>query len=232
VPETPLRLSVVVPTLEEAVGIESFLERLLPVVVGLPGEVVLVDDNSSDGTAELARRAIGEHGQVVVRAGPPSLAGAVIEGWELAQAPVVAVIDADLSHPPELLPQLVEAVEAGADVAVATRYMPGGGTRGWPLRRQVVSRCASLLARSLTAARDPLSGFLALRRDLIHEVQLDPRGWKIGLEVLARAPWAQVAEVPYVFRDRAQGKSKFGRQAVTDYLWHLGRLHRARWLGA
>ena len=229
--DAALRLSVVVPTLEEAAVIGDFLERLLPIADQLGAEVLLVDDRSQDGTAELARSRIGDQGRVIVRTGPPSLARAVLEGWWEARAPVVAVIDADLSHPPELLPRLLDAVEAGADVAVATRYMPGGGVYGWPFIRRLASRSASVLARTLTPARDPLSGFLLVRKSVLKDVGLDPRGWKIGLEVLARTRATRIAEVPYVFRDRTQGKSKFGHRAVTDYFWHLARLHRDRWRG-
>lgn len=225
------RLSLVVPTLNEATAIEGFLEAVLPVLARLGAELIIVDDRSADGTAALAARRLEPSGvahRVIVREGPPSLGLSVIEGWRAARAPVLGVMDADLSHPPELLPGLLEQVEGGAEVAFATRYMPGGGTEGWPLPRRTASRVASGLARTLVRARDPLSGFFLLRREVIEGVALSPRGWKIGLEVLCRGRWERLAEVPYVFRDRFQGKSKFTRRVVLDYLIHLARLHRDR----
>lgn len=225
------RLSLVVPTLNEAVAIEGFLAAVLPVLGPLGAELILVDDRSADGTAALAARRLEASAvphRIIVREGPPSLGLSVIEGWRQARAPVLGVMDADLSHPPELLPDLLREVEAGAEVAFATRYMDGGGTEGWPWPRRTASRVASGLARTLVRARDPLSGFFLLRREVLAGVELSPRGWKIGLEVLCRGRWDRLAEVPYVFRDRFQGKSKFGRRVVLDYLIHVARLHRDR----
>lgn len=225
------RLSLVVPTLNEAVAIEGFLAAVLPVLGPLEAELILVDDRSADGTAALAARRLEASAvphRIIVREGPPSLGLSVIEGWRQARAPVLGVMDADLSHPPELLPELLREVEAGAEVAFATRYMDGGGTEGWPWPRRTASRVASGLARTLVRARDPLSGFFLLRREVLDGVELSPRGWKIGLEVLCRGRWDRLAEVPYVFRDRFQGKSKFGRRVVLDYLIHVARLHRDR----
>ena len=225
------RLSLVVPTLNEAVAIGGFLDAVLPVLAGLDAELIIVDDRSRDGTADLARARL-EQGrvlhQVIERDAPPSLALSVLEGWRAARGRVLGVMDADLSHPPELLPRLLEQVEAGADVALATRYMPGGGTEGWPWPRRAASRFASGLARTLVRARDPLSGFFLLRPGVIEGVELSPRGWKIALEVLCRGRWDRLVEVPYVFRDRFQGKSKFSRRIAADYLLHLARLHRDR----
>jgi dolichol-phosphate mannosyltransferase len=220
----------VVPTLEEEAGIEAFLDALLLVLDGplgeVPSEVLILDDASRDRTAELARARLGPRGRVVVRGSLPGLSRAVIEGWRLARGRVLGVMDADLSHPPALLPALLDAIEDGADLAVATRYMPGGGTEGWPLRRQLVSRTASALARTLVRARDPLSGYLLVRREVIEGVELDPTGWKVGLDLLVRGRHARVTEVPYVFHDRTAGVSKFGRQAAHEFLRHCARL---RW---
>src|SRR5690606_12036707 len=157
-------LRLVVPTLREAYGIDAFLAALVPVAREVDAEVVVVDDDSEDGTAEVARAAIARLGaddvaRVVVRQGPTRLSAAVLEGWAGATAPLLGVMDADLSHPPALLRRLVEEVGGGgADVAIASRYVAGGGVEGWPLRRRIVSRAASLIGRTLVRARDPLSG--------------------------------------------------------------------------
>jgi dolichol-phosphate mannosyltransferase len=160
---------------------------------------------------------------VVTRTGrPPALAAAVIDGIELARGEIVVVMDADFSHPPERVPDLVRAVEAGAVVAVGSRYVPGGGVEDWPYSRQLVSRFACALTRPLTPVRDATSGFFAARREAVVGVDLSPHGFKIGLEVLIKGRHAgRVREVPYVFRDRLLGKSKFGPAAV---LWFLRQL--------
>lgn len=230
-------LGLVVPTLREAHGIDAFLTALVPVAREVGAEVLVVDDRSEDDTAGVARAAVARLGaegivRVVVRDGPRGLSAAVLDGWAQLRAPLLGVMDADLSHPPDLLPRLVDELLSGrADVAIASRYVPGGGVEGWPLRRRLVSRAASLLARPLVAARDPLSGFFVLRRELLEGVRLRPRGWKIALEVLARTRPTRLAQVPFVFRDRAWGRSKFGPRAVVDYLLHLARLHADRLRG-
>ncbi len=229
--EVPPALSLVVPTLDEESAIGPFLDALLPVLDGplahLAAEVLVMDDASRDRTAEIARERLGERGRVIVRRSLPGLSRAVIEGWRQGRGRLLGVMDADLSHPPALLPELVTAIEAGgADVAIGTRYMPGGGVAGWPLRRRLASQVARGLARTLVRPRDPLSGFLLLRREVIEGVELDPTGWKIGLDVLARGRYRRVAEVPYTFHDRAYGASKFGPTAVVDFLEHTARL---RW---
>lgn len=226
----PPALTIVVPTLEEAAGVGDFLAALVPVARALDAEVIVVDDRSRDATADRAARALGgARGRVIVRDGPRGLAAAVLEGWSRSRAPVVAVMDADLSHPPELLPALHAAVTNGvADVAVASRYAAGGGVAGWPLRRRVASRLAATLARTLVPARDPLSGYLALRRDLLAGLDLRPQGWKVGLELLARARGARLVEVPYEFTERRAGRSKFGPRPAVEFVFQVARLHVTR----
>ncbi len=224
------RLSLVVPTLEEEQAIGAFLDALLAVLDGplaaTPCEVLVMDDASRDRTVEIARERLRGRGRVIVRTALPGLSASVIEGWRAARGEVLGVMDADLSHPPDLLPALLAELDRGADVVIATRYTEGGGVTGWPLRRRLASRVAGTLARTLVRPRDPLSGYLLLRREVLAGVELDPTGWKIGLDVLVRGRYGRVAEVPYVFHDRAAGKSKFGPRAVREFLVHGARL---RW---
>jgi len=220
------RLSIVVPTLNEATGIGALISGLLEATAPLGGvEVLVMDDRSVDDTVAIARAALGGHGRVVVRDPPGGLSRSVIDGWRRAEGRVVGVMDADLSHPPHVIPRLLAAIEeGGADLAVGTRYMPGGGIRGWSLQRHAASQAATRIARTLVRARDPLSGFLLLRREVIAGIELDPTGWKITLDVLVRGRWSHLAEVPYVFADRAVGESKFGGGAVREFLEHATRL--------
>lgn len=226
-PSTALRAraTVVVPTYNESANVERLVRRVLSAFP--EAEIVLVDDASPDGTAARARAlAATLPVKVVERSGERGLSTAVLRGFEEARTDVVVVMDADLSHPPEMIPSLVAAVEDGADVAVGSRYVEGGEIDEWPLLRRMTSRAGTLLARPLTAVRDPMAGFFCLRRSLLRGVQLKPRGFKILLEILARARPVRVVEVPIRFEDRAAGSSKFDgreRRAFLRQVWTLYR---------
>jgi len=192
-------------------------------------ELIIVDDGSPDGTADLAESYADVHPvKVVRRPGKAGLASAVLAGFAQAQGDVLLVMDADLSHPPEAVPRLAAAIEDGADLAVGSRYVKGGGTEDWPLKRRVVSRAACLMGNVLVPIRDCTSGFFAIRRSALDGVKLNPIGFKIGFEVMARAHYTKAVEVPYVFRDRELGKSKFGRREIGQYLVQLGQVARDR----
>jgi Glycosyltransferases involved in cell wall biogenesis len=223
-------ISIVVPTYNEAENLPELLERLDKSLAGVAYEVIVVDDGSPDGTAEVARQLSTRYPvRVLVREGRRGLSSAVVEGAKLARGDVVVVMDADLQHPPELVPRLVEAVEEGC-LAIASRYVKGGGVKGWPLARRVVSRGAILLAKILLPearrVKDPVSGYFAYRRDCIAEVK--PTGlYKILLDVLIQCAPKCVVEVPYVFGLRSRGRSKLGIRHMADYLRQV--LTLARW---
>ena len=227
--------SVIVPTYNERDNASELIRRVLEAFSRLdePAELLVVDDDSPDDTAAAMRHAAAEHGageqvRVIVRSSDKGLAKAVAAGFEQARGDVLAVIDADLSHPPELLPELLAAIRDGADVAIGSRYVSGGGTEGWPLIRRIVSRGACLLARPLSPIKDITSGFFALRRECLDELHYVPRGYKIGLELFARLPGRRVVEVPFTFRDRTRGASKLGSAVMLAYLVQLASLYRAR----
>lgn len=170
--------------------------------------------------------------RVVRRAGKAGLASAVVAGFAAAKGDVLLVMDADLSHPPEVVPQLVDAIAGGAELAVGSRYVKGGGVKDWPLVRRIVSRTACLIGNIVVPVRDCTSGFFAIRRAVIDGVKLNPIGFKIGFEVMARGRFKRWVEVPYTFRDRELGSSKFGQREIFQYLlqivdvmrdWVLGR---------
>lgn len=219
------RITVVVPTFNEAENIGPLIERILSACPET--EIVVVDDASADGTAERARE-IGRTRpvRVIQRVGERGLSTAVLRGLEEARTEVCVVMDADLSHPPEAIPALVRAVEEGADVAVGSRYVPGGAIDEWPLFRRLASKAGTLLARPLTPVRDPMAGFFCLRRRLLEGIDLKPRGFKILLEILARTGTRRVVEVPIRFEDRAAGKSKFGPGERRDFLRQVWALYR------
>jgi len=194
----------------------------------------VVDDDSPDGTWQVAEDYGRRHPEagihVVRRQRERGLSSAVIEGFTRARGDVLAVMDADLSHPPTVLPRLADAVEGGADLAVGSRRVPGGGADHWPWYRRRTSDVATALARRWLAVpiRDPMSGCFALRRAVFEGVRdrLQPRGYKILLEIACRARPASIVEVPYIFRDRRQGVSKLSARVAAEYLLSLRQLRR------
>jgi dolichol-phosphate mannosyltransferase len=164
------------------------------------------------------------------RVGERGLSSAVIAGFDRARGDVLAAMDGDLSHDPAILPRLVQAVEAGADVAVGSRRIPGGGAEPWPWHRRRLSDLATALARLTVAVplADPMSGYFALRRSVFEAVRgrVRPRGYKILLEIVCRAGPLRVVELPYVFRDRRQGVSKVGLRVGLQYLESLWALRQ------
>jgi dolichol-phosphate mannosyltransferase len=225
----PAALSIVVPTYNERERLPDLVNAIFAAYAAeqLDAELIIVDDNSPDGTGRIADELARDHRiQVLHRAGKLGLGTAVVEGFRRATAPIVGVIDADLSHPPHLLPRMTAVMQqTGADVVVASRYIPGGGVRNWPLSRQVMSRTACLLARGLTPVRDAASGFFLIRRELATGVTISAGGFKICLELLVRGRPSRVVEVPYVFEDRAAGESKMNRKEALGYVVQLRDLY-------
>lgn len=220
-------LSIIVPTYNEAGSVPILAERLQAALAGRDWELVIVDDGSPDGTADIAAALAPRIPvRVVRRAGKAGLASAVVAGFAAAGGDVLLVMDADLSHPPEVVPALADAIANGADLAVGSRYVSGGGVMDWPLKRRAVSRVACLMGNALVPVRDATSGFFALRRAVIDGVKLNPIGFKIGFEVIARGHYKKVVEVPYTFRDRELGASKFGRREIVQYVQQLGQVAR------
>ncbi|TAM81928.1 MAG: glycosyltransferase family 2 protein [Acidobacteria bacterium] len=226
-------ISVVIPTYKEADSIQDVIRRSGKALAesGEEYELVVVDDNSGDGTAELAEELSNEfHVRVLRRTGRLGLATAVVDGWKLARGDLLGVIDADLQHPPEILVALANALrQSSADLAVASRYVAGGGTSDWEFVRRVISGGATHLAASvlplkLSAVSDPMSGMFVLQAAAISGVELSPLGYKILLEVLARGRIEHIVEVPYQFEERTRGASKLGARQYGEYLAHLLRL--------
>lgn len=229
------KVSVVVPTYNEAENIGEFLPALGRVLEeAAPGawEIVLVDDDSPDRTWEIAAALTGLPGlRVVRRRGERGLARAVIRGMQAARGDVLGTINADFQHPPEVMGAMVPAI-AGADLAVASRYMAGGGLGNWRGSRRLTASAARLCGRLLlphvfARLTDPLSGCYLVRRSAIAGVELDPLGYKTLIEFAARGRIGTVRECPYQMRDRARGASKAGGRQTLEYLRHLLRLRNA-----
>jgi dolichol-phosphate mannosyltransferase len=229
-----LPFTIVIPTYNEAGGIEKLLRTLDEAfrTHGLDGEIVVVDDNSPDGTGAIVDRLARELPvRALHRPGKMGLSSGVIDGWKVARPESVALgaMDADFSHDVRALPEMVEAVESGRyGLAVGSRYVRGGGIANWPKRRIVTSRIACWLARPLTGVKDVTSGYFLVRREALDGITLDPIGFKIGLEVIVKGKYGKVLEVPYVFTDRIVGESKLNQNEVFNYLKQLRKLYLGR----
>ena len=150
------------------------------------------------------------------------LASAVLDGVQLSDSGSIAVIDADMQHPPELLPRMLEKVLEGNDIVVASRFVEGGGVEGWGLGRSLVSKGATMLAHFLLPktrrVKDPMSGYFIFRKSILEGVELNPSGYKILVEVLVKSPRSSLVEVPYVFVPRLRGESKLGFREMVRYV--------------
>jgi dolichol-phosphate mannosyltransferase len=229
-----LPFTIVIPTYNEAGGIEKLLRTLDETfrTNGLDGEIIVVDDNSPDGTGAIVDRLSKELPvRCLHRPGKMGLSSGVIDGWKMARPESVALgaMDADFSHDVRTLPKMVEALESGRyGLAVGSRYVQGGGIANWPKRRIVTSRVACWLARPLTGVKDVTSGYLLVRRDALDGITLDPIGFKIGLEVIVKGKYGKAIEVPYTFTDRTVGESKLNQNEIFNYLKQLRKLYLGR----
>jgi dolichol-phosphate mannosyltransferase len=227
-------LSVIIPTYNEALNVEELVQRLSNVLnPALPGayELILVDDDSPDRTWELAERLAHHHPalRVLRRSGERGLASAVVRGWQISRGAYLCAIDADLQHPPGAMIELLALMERGADMAVASRHVEGGGVSDWSVARRIVSRAGQLFGLVILPGvvgrlSDPMSGYFMIRRTAIEGVELSPLGYKILIEVLARGRFPWVGEVPYTFVERVYGGSKATARVYLDYVRHLTRL--------
>jgi dolichol-phosphate mannosyltransferase len=227
-------LSIVLPTFNEAANIVAVLEQLMARLDSVPGlhyEIIVVDDDSPDRTWEKAGQVAEIFPQVVVlrRQTERGLSTAVIRGWQVARGRVLGVMDADLQHPPEVTEKLWAEIARGADLAIASRHVEGGGVSDWSLARRIISRCAQLIGLAIlpeVTARvsDPMSGYFMISRAAIAGRELNPLGYKILIEVLGRGKVRWISEVPYVFRERVEGASKVTNRIYLEYFQHLLRI--------
>jgi len=222
-------VSLVVPTFNEALNIIPFLEGAHAALTNYSHEVIVVDDNSPDRTWEKASQYSVDHKwvRVIRRQKNRGLSPSVLEGFRHARGNILAVMDADLSHDEKILPNLIEAVVGGAEMAIGSRRIKGGGADNWPWHRRLLSNGATLLAKSLLSMElsDPMSGYFAIPKKLYENVhaRLRPRGYKILLELYLKARPSKITEVPFIFRDRTQGQSKLTLGVIFQYIEMLIR---------
>ncbi len=230
----PTSASIIVPTYREAPNIEPLVTRIFAATTqaGITVELIIVDDDSQDDTEQIVARLAEQYPvRLVVRRGERGLSGAVLTGFREAKFDRFVVLDADLQHPPEMVPQLLARLGQGdCDFVLGTRYgRTGAIAADWPIRRRLGSALATLLARPLAHLSDPMSGFFALHRTTWERAApLDPIGYKIGLELFVKGRCRRPAEVPITFALRTAGASKASFAEGRRYLRHLARLYRFR----
>jgi len=227
-------VSVIVPTYKEAQSLPSLLSRLAGVRDAISDlEVIIVDDDSQDGTDDAIAALELDWVRLIVRTEDRGLSSAVLHGLREARGDVLIVMDADLSHPPEAVEAFVSALRGDADFALGSRYVAGGSTEdGWGVLRWINSKIATWMARPFTNAKDPMSGFIGLRRETwAQAVDLDPVGYKIGLELIVKCRCTHVREVPIHFSTRQLGESKLTLRVQLEYLQHIVRLMRWKFPG-
>ncbi len=206
-----IAISLISPTYNEAPNIEALNAEIFNAIGKHPEidlELIIVDDNSPDGTADRAESLKERYPvQVLRRPGKKGLGSAVMDGFALSKKEYLGVIDADLSHDPKILPQLISALR-DYDIAIGSRYSTGSRVEHWPWYRKIVSQIGVKLARRLTGVEDPLSGYFVLRREVLNAFTLTSPGYKILLEILVKGKYKNIKEIPFVFRNRKYSRSK------------------------
>lgn len=229
-------LSIIVPTYRERENIPLLIDRIdrLRRSEGIDLELIFMDDNSRDGSADYVREYNQNWVRLIERTGERGLAPAVIDGFRRAGNPVLICMDCDLSHPAEQIPQMVLALASGQEFALGSRYVPGASTDDdWGFFRWLNSRIATWLARPLTSVRDPMSGFFAMRKSDFDRVgTFNPVGYKVALELIVKCDIENVAEVPIHFANRIHGDSKLTFREQLKYIQHLRRLYLYKFANA
>jgi dolichol-phosphate mannosyltransferase len=231
------QLSIVLPTYNESQNIVRVLDTIAEAVpVDTASEIIVVDDNSPDGTADIASHYAKNildnnklHIELIRREAKLGLSSAILAGVQSATGDVIVVMDGDFSHPPQIIPSIVrELQDSEYDIVVASRYIKGGSIRGWPFKRRLMSKGATKIAQYGLGieVKDPVSGFFAFRRHIIKGVNFDAIGYKMLLEILVKAKGARVKEVPYTFTNRRIGTSKLDNSVMLDYIRAVWRLYR------
>ncbi len=218
------KISIIIPTYNERLNIVRLLSALTRTMKKFNYEIIVVDDNSPDGTSSVVSAYSNKNHRVrlVKRINERNLSSAIISGFEEARGSTFVVMDADLSHDPEILPEMVKNINKGYDIVIGSRRIKGGGAENWPFYRKIQSDIATMLARLFIGVKikDPMSGFFALKRDLYinSKHRLNSQGYKILLEIYAKSNPKNIKEIPFIFRNRSHGYSKLTRKVVIQYL--------------
>jgi len=231
------QISIIIPTYNESQNIISILKsigRNLP--KNLHTEAIVVDDNSPDGTGRLVEdylknfKKMADYTiEIIHRKAKDGLGSAILKGIQQAKGDTIVVMDCDFSHPPQIIPKLIESIKKYQyDIVVASRYIKGGKIQGWSLKRKFMSKFATLIAKKGLGidAKDPMSGFFAFKRNIIKGLNIDAIGYKVLLEILVKTKDVNIKEIPYTFQDRKFGSSKLNIKTIFDYYRSVWKLYR------
>ena len=235
--QSQAQVSVIIPTYNESENVIQVLKSIgehLPKDVEI--EAIVVDDNSPDGTGKVVedyiadtRNEAGYSIDIIHRETKSGLSSAILDGIQHSSAETIVVMDSDFSHPPKIIPQLVEEIKtSGYDIAIASRYTEGGEVSGWSTKRKLISKGATGIAKAGLGVNesDPMSGFFAFKRKILEGIKFDAIGYKMLLEILVKTKGAKVKEIPYTFTDRARGSSKLDSSTMFDFVTSVWKLYR------
>ncbi|MBU1999102.1 MAG: polyprenol monophosphomannose synthase [Candidatus Omnitrophota bacterium] len=217
-------ISLLIPTYNEVDNIKEILQRSIKVLdsLNVSYEILVIDDSSRDGTASAAQSVLVDKGKVIVRSAKErGLSLSIIDGIAISNGEYLIIMDADASHSPELIAEFIFALQAGYDLVVASRYIKGGGIERLPFSRRITSIAGCLAGSLLTRVRDNTSGFFCVKKSALEGIEIFPYGFKIGLEIFAKARYRKFIEIPYIFIDRVRGKSKLSLKIFIQYLRHF-----------
>tara|TARA_B100001105_G_C22372428_1_gene435698 strand:+ start:199 stop:1371 length:1173 start_codon:yes stop_codon:yes gene_type:complete len=231
------QVSIIIPTYNESQNIINILKSIgsnLP--KNLLTQAIIVDDNSPDGTGKIVedymknlKKMANYTIEVIHRKAKDGLGSAILNGIQHAKGDTIVVMDSDFSHPPQIIPKLIESVKKYQfDIAVASRYIKGGNIQGWSLKRKIMSKFATLIAKKGLGidAKDPMSGFFAFKKNILNGLNIDAIGYKILLEILVKTKNVTITEIPYTFQDREFGSSKLNFKTILDYYKSVWKLYR------
>ena len=230
------QISIIVPTYNEAENICDIIKSIKNNLSEINAEIIVVDDDSPDGTGTIVEEYIQSSIQndrhsvsIIHRKNRNGLSAAILNGVESSKGEVVVVMDSDFSHPPDIIPKMLDKIEeTQCDVVIASRYIKGGGIQGWPIKRKLISKAATEIAKKGLGvkANDPMSGFFAFKKNLIKDISFDAIGYKVLLELLVKTTDVKIQEIPYTFTDRKFGTSKLGSSTIFDYCKSVWKLYR------
>ena len=231
------QVSIIVPTYNESQNILKILKSIKEnIPKGIYTETIVVDDNSPDGTGKIVDEYISNIKKIaentidiIHRKAKNGLSSAILNGIQSAKGETIVVMDSDFSHPPQIIPKLIESIKKyQCDIAVASRYIKGGNIQGWSLKRKLMSKFATLIAKRGLGidTKDPMSGFFAFKKNIIKELNIDAIGYKLLLEILVKTKGVNIKEVPYTFQDRELGSSKLDMKTILDYYKSVWKLYR------
>jgi len=231
------QVSIIIPTYNESQNILNILKSIGEIIPKhIFAETIVVDDNSPDGTGKIVedylknvKKIAGYSINIIHRTAKNGLSSAILSGIQNAAGDTIVVMDSDLSHPPQIIPKMIETLKQyQCDIVVASRYITGGKINGWNKRRKLISKVATIIAKKGLGVKtnDPMSGFFAFKKGILKELNFDAIGYKLLLEILVKKRELNVKEIPYTFQNRTFGSSKLNLFTITDYMKSVWKLYR------